>query len=69
MTRVERAKKLIRISIDSHAYYVAHPKECGKPTKRFPEGGPLGSVKFHRNCIKDYEYVIDILNDSKRGRD
>lgn len=55
--KLKRAIKLIEESRESHIAALIDPKAV-----------EVGGNKFHRRCIKEYDYVIDVLNQAKEKR-
>ena len=52
--KLKRAIKLIEESRESHIAALIDPSAV-----------EVGGNKFHRRCIKEYDYVIDVLNQAK----
>jgi hypothetical protein len=52
--KLKRAIKLIEESRESHIAALIDPKAVS-----------TGGNKFHRRCIKEYDYVLDVLNQAK----
>lgn len=66
MNKTERAKKLARAieltvdSLDSHLGYINDTvKKCSVRSHK----AELGDKKFHRDCVAEYAFVVQVLAD------